>query len=149
MGTVTGAVCGLVAITPASGYVGPISAIAIGIIACVVTYLALYFRSLKIGVDDSLDVWAAHGIGGLTGAILTGVFAEKAVNEFGNNGMLFGNTGQLFTQVGAVLITAGYSLIATLILLKVISYFTNLRVSKQEEKQGLDIAVHGEAGYRL
>lgn len=149
MGTVTGAVCGLVAITPASGYVGPISAIAIGIIAGVVTYLALYFRSLKIGVDDSLDVWAAHGIGGLTGAILTGVFAEKAINEFGNNGMLFGNTGQLFTQVGAVLITAGYSLVATLILLKVISYFTNLRVSKQEEKQGLDIAVHGEAGYRL
>lgn len=149
MGTVTGAVCGLVAITPASGFVGPISAIAIGIISGVVTYLALYYRSIKIAVDDTLDVWAAHGIGGLTGAVLTGVFAEKAINEFGNNGLLFGNMGQLVTQIGAVLITAIYSFVATIILLKVINYFMNLRVSKQEEKQGLDLAVHGEAGYRL
>lgn len=149
MGTVTGAVCGLVAITPASGFVGPIAAIAIGIIAGVVTYLALYFRSKKINVDDTLDVWAAHGIGGLTGAILTGVFAEKAINEFGNNGLLFGNPSQLGVQIGAVFVTATYSFFATVILLKVINYFSDLRVSKAEEKQGLDMAVHGEAGYRL
>lgn len=149
MGTVTGAVCGLVAITPASGFVGPMAAIAIGIIAGVVTYLALYFRSTRVAVDDTLDVWAAHGIGGLTGAVLTGIFAEKAINEFGNNGLLFGNPGQLWVQISAVLITAAYSFIATIILLKVINYFTGLRVSKAEEKQGLDLAVHGEAGYRL
>lgn len=149
MGTVTGAVCGLVAITPASGFVGPVAAIAIGIIAGVITYLALYFRFKKVAVDDTLDVWAAHGIGGLTGAVLTGLFAEKAINEFGNNGLLFGNPGQLWVQISAVLITAVYSFIATVVLLKVINYFTNLRVSKSEEKQGLDMAVHGEAGYRL
>lgn len=149
MGTVTGAVCGLVAITPASGFVGPIAAIAIGIIAGVVTYLALYFRSTKVAVDDTLDVWAAHGIGGLTGAVLTGIFAEKAINEFGNNGLLFGNPAQLSVQVTAVAITAAYSFLATIVLLKVINYFTELRVSKPEEKQGLDMAVHGEAGYRL
>ena len=149
MGTVTGAVCGLVAITPASGFVGPIAAIAIGIIAGVITYLALYFRFNKVAVDDTLDVWAAHGIGGLTGAVLTGLFAEKAINEFGNNGLLFGNPGQLGVQITAVLITAAYSFLATIVLLKVIGYFTQLRVSKSEEKQGLDMAVHGEAGYRL
>lgn len=149
MGTVTGAVCGLVAITPASGFVGPIAAIAIGIIAGVVTYLALYFRSSKMAIDDTLDVWAAHGIGGLTGAVLTGLFAEKAINEFGNNGLLFGNPEQLGIQITAVLITGVYSFIATAALLKVINYFMELRVSKAEEKQGLDLAVHGEAGYRL
>jgi ammonium transporter, Amt family len=149
MGTVTGAVCGLVAITPASGYVGPISAIAIGIISGVVTYIALFFRSKKINIDDTLDVWAAHGIGGVTGAVLTGIFAEKAVNELGNNGLLFGNPAQLLVQIIAVIITAGYAFIATFILLKVINYFSDLRVSKAEEKQGLDLAVHGESGYRL
>lgn len=149
MGTVTGAVCGLVAITPASGFVGPVAAIAIGIISGVITYLALFLRGRKIGIDDTLDVWAAHGIGGLTGAVLTGVFAEKAINEFGNNGLLFGNPDQLMIQIQAVLITASYSFVATFIVLKVLNYFSGLRVSKAEEKQGLDIAVHGEAGYRL
>lgn len=149
MGTVTGAVCGLVAITPASGFVGPVAAIAIGIIAGVVTYLALYIRSTKFAIDDTLDVWAAHGIGGLTGAILTGVFAEKAINEFGNNGLLFGNPNQLITQIIAVLITASYAFIATFILLKIINFISELRVNRSEERQGLDMAVHGEAGYRL
>lgn len=149
MGTVTGAVCGLVAITPASGFVGPIAAIAIGIISGVVTYLALYLRSTRLAIDDTLDVWAAHGIGGVTGAVLTGLFAEKAINEFGNNGLLFGNPNQLIVQITAVLITAGYAFIGTYILLKVINYFSDLRVSRAEEKQGLDMAVHGEAGYRL
>ncbi|MBI2593963.1 ammonium transporter [Candidatus Daviesbacteria bacterium] len=149
MGTVTGAVCGLVAITPASGFVGPIASIAIGVISGVITYLALYFRSKKINVDDTLDVWAAHGIGGLTGAILTGVFAEKAINEFGNNGLLFGNPGQLGIQISAVIITAMYAFFGTLVLLKIINHLSELRVSKNEEKLGLDMAVHGEAGYRL
>lgn len=147
--TGTGAVCGLVAITPASGFVGPMAAIAIGMIAGVITYLALYLRTQRIKIDDTLDVWAAHGIGGLTGALLTGVFAEKAINSAGSNGLLFGNPGQLAIQLVAVLATATYSFVATYIILKAISFVLNLRVNVKEEKIGLDIAVHGEPGYRF
>ncbi len=149
MATATGAVCGLVAITPASGFVGPISSIAIGVIAGVVTYLALYIRSKKITIDDTLDVWAAHGIGGLTGAVLTGVFAEKAINPAGNNGLLFGNPNQLLIQILAVAATGIYSFLMTYLILKLLSIKWNLRVTKAEEQKGLDLAVHGEAGYRL
>ena len=149
MSAAIGAVCGLVAITPASGFVGPVASIAIGILAGVVTYLAVHFRSKKVHIDDTLDVWAGHGIGGLTGAVLTGVFAEKAINSAGANGLLFGNAHQLFVQIGAVAVTGVYSFVATWILLKVISLFMPLRVTKQEEEQGLDMAVHGELGYRI
>ncbi len=149
MAAATGAVCGLVAITPASGFVGPIASIAIGIIAGVITYAAVYIRTHKIRLDDTLDVWAAHGVGGLTGAILTGIFAEKAINAAGNNGLLFGNPGQLWIQVIAVAAVAAYAFFGTWLILKVISYFSPLRVSASDEEQGLDLAVHGEAGYRL
>ena len=149
MAAAIGAVCGLVSITPASGYVGPVSAIAIGLIGGVVTYLAVYWRMHKSSIDDSLDVWAAHGMGGLVGAILTGVFAEKAVNSFGNDGLLFGNAGLVWTQIVAVLCTAIYAFVATYIILKVLSMFTPLRVTSKQEEEGLDIASHGEMGYRL
>lgn len=149
MATITGAITGLVAITPASGYVGPIASIAIGIIAGVLTYLALYIRNKHTRIDDTLDVFACHGVGGITGAILTGVFAEKAINAAGNNGWVFGNPAQLTNQFIAVSASAIYSFIATYIILKVLSLFMDLRVSKKEEEQGLDLAVHGEAGYRL
>lgn len=145
----TGAVCGLVAITPASGFVGPISSIAIGIIAGVITYLALIFRIKKIPVDDTLDVWAAHGIGGVTGAVLTGVFAEKVINPAGNNGLLFGNSNQVLIQIFAVVSTACFAFIGTWIILKMISLRMELRVSKAEELLGLDEASHGESGYLL
>lgn len=148
MATATGAVCGLVAITPASGFVGPIASIAIGVIAGVVTYLMLLFRSKKTRIDDTLDVWAAHGMGGLTGAILTGVFAEKAINSAGNNGLLFGNPSQLWTQILAVAVTLTYSFVVTFILLKLLTPL-GLRVSAKDEAEGLDMAVHGEEGYRL
>jgi Amt family ammonium transporter len=148
MATATGAVCGLVAITPASGFVGPVASIAIGIIAGIVTYLMLFIRSKLTRIDDTLDVWAAHGMGGVTGAILTGIFAEKIINGAGNNGLLFGNPGQLWTQVLAVLVTAVYSFVVTFILLKLLSPL-GLRVSEKEETEGLDLAVHGEEGYRL
>lgn len=148
MATATGAVCGLVAITPASGFVGPMASIAIGIIAGVVTYLMLLFRSKKTRIDDTLDVWAAHGMGGVVGAILTGVFAETAINSAGHNGLLFGNPGQLWIQILAVAVTLTYSFTATFILLKVLTPL-GLRVSSKEEVQGLDMAVHGEEGYRL
>ncbi|HTK07173.1 MAG TPA: ammonium transporter [Ktedonobacteraceae bacterium] len=149
MATATGAVCGLVAITPASGFVGPIASIAIGVIAGVVTYLMLFVRNKFLTrIDDTLDVWAAHGMGGLTGAILTGVFAEKAINSAGNNGLLFGNPGQLWTQVLAVLVTLVYSFVVTFILLKLLSPL-GLRVTAADENEGLDLAVHGEEGYRF
>lgn len=148
MAAAIGAVCGLVAITPASGYVGPIAAIAIGIIGGVVTYLAVHIRNRSIRIDDSLDVWAAHGIGGLTGAILTGFFAEKAINAAGNNGLLFGNPDQLMIQVIAVAAVAVYSFVATWIILKLVSLVSPLRVSSDDEEQGLDMATHGEVGYR-
>ena len=108
MAAAIGAVCGLVAITPASGYVGPIASIAIGILGGAVTYLAVHFRGKKIKIDDTLDVWAGHGIGGLTGAVLTGVFAEKAINAGGNNGLLFGNPHQLLVQITAVIAVGIY-----------------------------------------
>lgn len=149
MATATGAVCGLVAITPASGFVGPVAAIAIGLISGVITYMALYLRSTKVRIDDTLDVWAAHGVGGLTGAVLTGILAEKAVNAAGNNGLLFGNPDLLGIQILAVVFTAAYSFIMTYILFKLLSIKINLRVSPKEEKEGLDMSVHGEAGYRL
>lgn len=150
MAAATGAVCGLVAITPASGYVGPVASIAIGIIAGVITYAAVYIRTKKINVDDTLDVWAAHGIGGLTGAILTGVFAEKAINAAGANGLLFGNPHQLWVQVIAVVASGIYSFVATYLILKILSMLKMpLRVNSDEEAEGLDLAVHGEAGYRL
>jgi Amt family ammonium transporter len=148
MATATGAVCGLVAITPASGFVGPVASIAIGILAGLVTYLMLFIRSKLTRIDDTLDVWAAHGMGGVTGAILTGIFAEKIINGAGNNGLLFGNPGQLWTQILAVLVTAVYSFVVTFILLKLLSPL-GLRVSEKEEAEGLDLAVHGEEGYRL
>lgn len=149
LATATGAVCGLVAITPASGFVGPMSAIAIGIFAGIVTYLALSFRIAYTKIDDTLDVWAAHGMGGLTGAILTGVFAEKAINSAGSNGLLFGNSHQILIQLLTVLFVAAYSFFGTVIILKVVKVITDLRVSLSEEIKGLDLAVHGEAGYRL
>lgn len=148
MATATGAVCGLVAITPASGYVGPMGSMAIGIIAGVVTYLMLLLRAKKTRIDDTLDVWAAHGMGGVTGALLTGVFAEKAINGAGANGLLFGNPTQLGVQALAVVVTVAYAFAATYLLLKLLAR-AGLRVSSKEEIQGLDRAVHGEEGYRL
>jgi Amt family ammonium transporter len=148
LATATGAVCGLVVITPASGYVGPMSSIAIGVIGGLVTYLMLVLRNKLMNVDDTLDVWAAHGMGGLTGALLTGVFAEVAINSAGQNGLLFGNPGQLGVQAVAVLATAGYSFVVTFILFKALA-FMKLRVTRQEELIGLDIAAHGEEGYRI
>jgi Amt family ammonium transporter len=99
-------------------------------------------------IDDTLDVWAAHGMGGLTGALLTGVFAEKVINSAGANGLLFGNPGQLLVQILAVAATAAYSFVLTFLLLKLLSVM-GLRVTSREEAVGLDIAAHGEEGYRI
>jgi Amt family ammonium transporter len=146
LGTATGAVVGLVAITPASGFVTPLSAIVIGAVAAVLSYYAMLFR-MKRSVDESLDVWACHGIGGTWGAIATGIFATTAVNPAGANGLLYGNPGQLLTQIEAVAITWIYAFVVTYILAKVIDAAIGLRVEDEEEAVGLDISQHAEKAY--
>jgi ammonium transporter, Amt family len=145
VGAATAIVVGLVAITPAAGFISPMSAIALGAIAAVPSYLALMVR-VKTSLDDSLDVVAAHGVGGTVGALLTGVFAEKSWNGVAD-GALFGNPHQLVIQSAAVLAVAVYSGIVSFVLLKVISLVTPLRATDQDEASGLDISLHGEEAY--
>lgn len=149
MAAAIGAVCGLVTITPASGFVGPMSALVIGLIGGIVTYLAVHIRSNHMKIDDTLDAWAAHGIGGLVGALLTGVFAETAINSAGVDGALFGNMSLLGVQLVAVAATGIYSFVATWLIIKGISRVLPLRVTETEEREGLDVAAHGEVGYRF
>jgi Amt family ammonium transporter len=145
VGAATAIVVGLVAITPAAGFISPMSAIALGAIAAVPSYLALMVR-VKTSLDDSLDVVAAHGVGGTVGALLTGVFAEKMWNGVAD-GALFGNPQQLVIQTSAVLAVAVYSGVVSFVLLKVISLVTPLRATEQDESAGLDISLHGEEAY--
>lgn len=145
LGTATGAVVGLVAITPASGFVTPLAAIVIGAVAAMLSYYAMLFR-MKRNVDESLDVWACHGIGGTWGAIATGIFATTAVNAAGS-GLIDGNAGQVVTQITAVAVTWIYAFVVTLILAKVIDVTIGLRVRDEEEAVGLDISQHAEKAY--
>ncbi|MFZ2455830.1 MAG: ammonium transporter [Candidatus Altiarchaeia archaeon] len=147
VGIVTGGVVGLVAITPASGFVGPLEAIAIGAIASIVSYTAMYLKSKYSKIDDSLDVFACHGLGGTFGALATGLFASKAVNSAGADGLIYGNPGLLWTQFMAVAATMIYSFVVTLVLFKLLDMTMGLRVSEEEEIVGLDIASHGEEAY--
>ena len=145
VGCATGIVVGLVAITPAAGFVGPLSAIAIGAIAAVPSHFAILYRS-RTRLDDSLDVVAAHGVGGVTGALLTGVFAQKSWGAPAN-GLLFGNPKQLLIQAVAVLATIGFTVVVTSVLLKLVSAFAALKATVSEEGQGLDVCQHGEEAY--
>jgi len=145
VGGATAIVVGLVAVTPAAGFVGPMSALAIGAIAAVPSYFCLIWRA-RTSLDDSLDVVAAHGLGGTVGALLTGVFAQKAINGV-QDGLLFGNPGQVVTQAAAVLAVIVYSGCATFILLKVIGLVTPLRASAPDEGAGMDITQQGEEAY--
>ena len=145
-----GAVAGLVGITPAAGYVSPSSAIIIGFGAGVICYVGLNFVKNILKVDDALDVFAVHGIGGIWGALATGLFAESAMNPVaGRNGLFFGNPGQLFTQVVAIVSVMVFSGVATFIIFKAIDVTIGLRVSEPEESVGLDESVHGEFGCNL
>jgi ammonium transporter, Amt family len=148
LGAASGAVAGLVAITPASGYVGPISSIVIGLVAGALCYTACNLKS-KLGYDDSLDVVGVHGIGGTWGALATGLFASKAVNEGGENGLFFGNPGQLWTQIVAVLATYVLAIVATFVILKVVDALVGLRVTEEDEVAGLDLSQHSETAYAL
>jgi Amt family ammonium transporter len=145
VGLATAIVVGLVAITPAAGFVSPLNAIILGAIAAIPSYFILVWRG-KSGFDDSLDVLAAHGVGGTVGALLTGVLADPAINSAGT-GLLYGNPGQLMTQVTAIVATVVYSAVVSFILLKVIGLITPLRAAASEETPGLDTTQHGEEGY--
>jgi Amt family ammonium transporter len=148
LGAASGAVAGLVAITPASGFVTPLAAIAIGLIAGVVCYSACFLKGM-FGYDDSLDVVGVHGVGGILGAILTGVFASKAINPAGNDGLLHGNPGLVVTQLIAVGVTILFAVVGTVIILSVLKAVMGLRVSEQEERMGLDLSQHSESAYVL
>ncbi|MGE3469790.1 MAG: ammonium transporter [Vicinamibacterales bacterium] len=145
IGAATAIVVGLVAITPAAGYVGPAAALAIGAIAAGPSYFALIYRA-RTKLDDSLDVVAAHGLGGATGAILTGIFADPAWSG-GASGLLAGNAAQVGVQALSVLIVAAYSGIASFAILKVLSLVLDLRISRKYEGVGLDVTEHGEEAY--
>jgi ammonium transporter, Amt family len=148
LGVGAGAVAGLVAITPASGFVDVAPAIAIGIGAGAFCYLAVQLRH-RLHLDDTLDVVGVHGVGGAWGALATGIFATVAVNSAGANGLIHGNPGQLGAQAAAVGVTLAYSLVATLVILRVLDFVIGLRVSEEEEKIGLDLSQHGERAYAL
>lgn len=142
LGLASGAVAGLVAITPASGFVGPAGALVIGLVAGVLCYWGATWLKHKLGVDDSLDAFGVHGIGGIVGAILTGVFAMKEIG--GVSGLLEGNGGQVVTQIIGVGATVLYTAVMTFIILKVIDVIIGLRVTEEQEREGLDINMHGE-----
>ena len=146
-GVAIGAVCGLVAITPASGFVGPMASMTIGLVAGLVSNVVSNWRLERTKLDDTLDVFACHGVSGVWGALATGVFASVAVNAGGGNGLLFGNARLLAVQGLAVLASAGFAFFGSLVLLKLVDAAIGLRVPEHVEEQGLDAAIHGELAY--
>jgi Amt family ammonium transporter len=147
LGTVTGAVAGLATITPAAGYVSPLAAVPIGIVAAVVCYYVMLFIKTKLGFDDSLDVFAVHGVGGILGMLFVGVFASLAVNPAGADGLIAGNGAQLLKQLICVATVGAYAFSVTWLLGKLLSATIGLRVGQSEEAVGLDISQHGERAY--
>ena len=148
-GTITGAVAGLVAITPAAGFVGVIPAILIGIGVSCICFVMVTAVKIKFGYDDSLDAFGVHGIGGIFGALATGLFANKLINPAGADGLFLGNPKLFLIQTGAVLVTIVYSLIVTVTIFKVVDFFVGLRVEEKEELIGLDLSQHKEAAYTV
>jgi Amt family ammonium transporter len=146
LGIVTGMVVGLVAITPAAGYVTPLAALVIGGLAAPISYYAIRLRQ-KMKLDESLDVWACHGMGGTWGALATGLFATTAVNSAGANGLFYGNPGQLVTQAVAAAVTIIFAFGVTFVIAKLLDRLVGLRVTENEEDVGLDISEHGERAY--
>jgi Amt family ammonium transporter len=147
LGAASGAVAGLVAITPASGFVGPISAIWIGVGGGALCSIACSLKP-KFGYDDSLDVVGVHGVGGTWGALATGLFASKAINAAGNDGLFFGNPGQLWLQIVSVIATWILAVVGTYILLSIVKAIMGLRIADDEERMGLDLSQHNERAYQ-
>lgn len=149
LGAATGAVAGLVAITPACGFVNPMNAIFIGMIVALICYLAIAVIKAKLGYDDSLDAFGVHGVGGMWGTIATGLFAEKAVNAAGNNGFFFGNLHQLLVQGLLVIITIAFAVIMTWIIFRIVDAVVGMRVEEKSEIVGLDLTEQSEAAYTV
>ena len=149
LGVVSGALAGLVAITPACGFVSPLSSIAIGIIASVFCYLAVTVLKPKLGYDDSLDVFGIHGVGGMWGTLATGLFASLAINEGGANGLLFGNLKLFIVQGIYMLVCIVYAILMTWIIFKFVDALFCVRVERQDELMGLDLTQHHEAAYTV
>lgn len=149
LGTITGAVAGLVAITPACGFVDAMGAIWIGVGVSVICYFFVAIVKPKLGYDDTLDAFGVHGVGGIWGALATGIFATKAVNSAGADGVLLGNPGLFLIQLKAVLITIVYSAVVTFVILMVVKLIMGLRASEQNESIGLDVTEHRESAYTL
>ena len=147
-GAATGSIAGLATITPASGFVGPMPALVIGVLAGAVCYVSLNMKG-KLGYDDSLDAFGVHGVGGILGTLGAGLFAEKLINPAGADGLFFGNPHQLVVQVMAIAVVAVYSFVVSIVLLKLIDWTIGLRVTEEEEMMGLDISQHEESGYTL
>lgn len=147
LGAITGAVAGLVAITPAAGFVDVPAAIFIGFVTAFVSYFAIYVLKSKLGYDDALDVFGVHGLSGAWGAIATGIFASPAINEAA--GLVFGNPSQVTVQIISIIATAAYAGLITLILAKALDKTIGLRVDERTEVDGLDSHLHEESGYRL
>jgi Amt family ammonium transporter len=147
-GAATGSIAGLATITPASGFVSPMSSLAIGLMAGSFCYLALNMKG-RLGYDDSLDAFGVHGVGGFVGSFATGLFAQTVINPSGSNGLLFGNFALLKTQMIAIIATAVYSFVVSIVILKIVDRFIGLRINEESEENGLDISQHGESGYTL
>jgi Amt family ammonium transporter len=149
LGMITGVIAGLVAITPAAGFVNIMGSVWIGIGSSVICYFMVMYVKEKLGYDDSLDAFGVHGMGGIWGALATGLFATTAVNADGANGLFYGNPGQFLIQIKAVVVTMVYSFVVSILLLKLIGLFMPLRADDKEERIGLDVTEHREAGYTL
>jgi len=149
LGTATGAVAGLVAITPACGFVNPMNAMFIGIIVAIVCYLAVAIIKGKLGYDDSLDAFGVHGVGGSVGTLLTGIFAQKAINGAGADGLLFGNLHQFGVQALMLVVTVAFAAIMTFIIFKIVDAVIGMRVEERNEVIGLDLTQQSEAAYTV
>ncbi len=149
LGAASGAVAGLVAITPASGFVGPIASILIGLVGGVLCYFAVNNLKPRLGYDDSLDVFGIHGVGGTWGAIATGIFASKAVNPAGADGLIYGNAALMAPQLISILATVLFAGVGTFVILKLVNLVCRLRVTEEQELMGLDLSQHGESAYNL
>ena len=149
LGAATGAVAGLVAVTPACGFVNPMNAMFIGMIVAVVYYIAVAIIKGKLGYDDSLDAFGVHGVGGTVGTIATGLFAEKVVNAAGADGLLFGNAHQLYVQSLSLIVTVAFAAIMTFIIYKIVDALIGMRVEENNEVVGLDLTQQSEAAYTV
>lgn len=147
LGAASGAVAGLVAITPAAGFVGIMASVLIGLGAGVLCYFGVSLKA-RFGYDDSLDVVGIHGVGGVWGALATGLFASQAINPAGFNGLFYGNPGQLWIQFVSVVATCAFSFVVSYVLLKIVNAIVPIRVTEEEEEAGLDVAIHSESAYQ-